>query len=246
MDIRQYVANNWNDFLDIIEGITCEFDAYCWFRGQADEKWQLLPSVKRHPFNQKNKEQYLATDFYIEACRRLKELPVDKAGWISLMQHYGLPTRLLDWSESPLVAMYFALEQIEKFSQTDSAIWALNPQGLNASMGYQGYLFPMDFEIVEEYIKPAFNFEKEPGKIIACCSVENDLRMYIQQSAFTVHSSDQPIERLDTCQNYLRKIIIPSYTKEKFSRQLRLCGFKLSNIYPDIEHISKELKDMFS
>lgn len=45
------------------------------------------------------------------------------------MQHYGVPTRLLDWSENPLVALYFAVENKDK--ETDAAIWMLRPNKLN-------------------------------------------------------------------------------------------------------------------
>ena len=45
-----------------------------------------------------------------------------------MMQHYGAPTRLLDWTESPLLALYFALKQ--NYGYYDAAIWMLNPSAL--------------------------------------------------------------------------------------------------------------------
>ena len=57
--------------------------------------------------------------------------------WLTLMQHYGLPTRLLDWSESPLVALYFALSSDED-AKADAAVWVLNPMKLNKKVGYAG------------------------------------------------------------------------------------------------------------
>ncbi len=55
--------------------------------------------------------------------------------WISLAQHYRVPTRLLDWSENPLVALYFAVEVDEDSNgaQVDGRVWALNPLQLNQS-----------------------------------------------------------------------------------------------------------------
>lgn len=241
---------DWNEYMGAILELTYKNRAKLWYRGHGDCNWNLLPTVKRPPFNItnneiKNKERILATDFYIEACQRMKNHPTDKAGWISLMQHYGLPTRLLDWSESPLIALYFAVSE-DTNSDKDSVIWALNPVLLNSSQGLDACLFPMNYDTVTDFIEPAFRHRKEPNKIIACCSVENDLRMYVQQAAFTVHSTNTPLEQLEGAEKFLHKIIIPKEIKKSFAYQLNLCGFRLSNIFPDIEHISRELKDAFS
>jgi len=57
-------------------------------------------------------------------------IPKDEWDWIFLMQHYRAPTRLLDWSESPLVALYFAL--VDKLQEdSDGALWCMDPIALN-------------------------------------------------------------------------------------------------------------------
>lgn len=77
-------------------------------------------------------EQYITTNFMIHTMRLNPSVPqrYDRASWLTLMQHYGLPTRLLDWSESPLVALYFALSSDED-AKADAAVWVLNPMKLN-------------------------------------------------------------------------------------------------------------------
>lgn len=245
-DIGERRVESWDEFMDLILKLTYKSKTRLWYRGHSEYDWKLLPTVKRSPFNEGNKERFLSTDFYIEACRRMKNTPVDKAGWISLMQHYGLPTRLLDWSESPLIALYFATVDYKMHESADAVVWVLNPVRLNSVQGYDGYLFPMDYETVTEFLEPAFRERNEPNKIIACCSVENDLRMYMQQASFTVHSSNIPLEQDNLAKEFLYKIVIPKEIKGLFATHLDLCGYKLSNIFPDVEHISKELKEMFS
>jgi hypothetical protein len=53
-------------------------------------------------------------------------IPDSKLAWLSIMQHYGVPTRLLDFTESPYVALYFALEAYDPHSSNDFSIFALD------------------------------------------------------------------------------------------------------------------------
>src|SRR5206468_3187827 len=91
-----------------------------WWRGQADREWELVPSVHRPEF--RNHEDCLTQDFIRRARTRFGDCPPEGAwpDWLILMQHHGLPTRLLDWSESPLVAIYFAVTEL---ADKDGALW---------------------------------------------------------------------------------------------------------------------------
>lgn len=66
-----------------------------WYRGQSDNKWKLLLTVKRKPYDKDEYERFLTTNFCIEAKRRMAKVPKDLSGWLSLIQHYGLSTRLV-------------------------------------------------------------------------------------------------------------------------------------------------------
>lgn len=241
-----YYIKSWDEYIDKAFELTRSYGTRLLYRGQADTQWSLLPTVKRKPYNIPDRERRLVNDFYIEASRRIKEVPNNDTGWISLMQHYGLPTRLLDWSESPLVALYFAITEYNKYYDLDSAVWVLNPKRLNAIQGYGSYLYPMNYRTALKFIAPAFRKKaKEMNQILACRAIEYDLRMIAQQAAFTIHSTDTPLEKIGNADEFLCKLIIHKSVKTKFAKQLDILGYNLKNIFPDMEHISKELKDKY-
>ena len=86
------------------------------------------------------------------------------------------------------------------------------------------------------------------GKIIACHGVGCDLRMYVQQSDFTIHSTTERLDqilKLDESCDYFYKIRIPQQIRKQLLVQLDAIGFHESSIYPDMEHIAREEANMY-
>lgn len=241
-----------NDLISEIKRIKSDknFNDLLWFRGHSDKEWDLIPSIQRSNYVKAGVEQLMTNDFYMRACVSMKERPSkDYCGWITLMQHFGLPTRLLDWSLSPLIALFFATNDYDKYSDKDGLLWILRPKLLNKLEGFGSCIYPMDKHTVVDMIKPAFkksgNKMKGKDKIIACYPVEYNIRIYTQQSAFTVHNYKGKITEIGN-DNLLKKYIIPSKFKKEILNELNICGITLRNIYPDIEHIAQELKDFYN
>lgn len=105
-----------------------------YFRGHEDATWQLLSSLDRLVVKTVGPgadflsiESSLIGFFKRQAHAVLRPVPDDHdlLGWLSLMQHYGAPTRFLDWTTSPFVALYFAVKDLDE--SLPGALWALHP-----------------------------------------------------------------------------------------------------------------------
>lgn len=247
--IVKYV-NTIDQLLEFIKNIKETNKHHLWFRGVADESWPLLPSIQRSK-DRIMCEKYIINDFYIKARQVIENSPPKKnyAAWISLMQHFGLPTRMLDWSSSPLIASFFAVEKYEEYFETDAAIWVLTPGLLNRKEGFGTCIYPVDADTAQKMLRPAFKKQRRTtsvdDKILACLSTENNLRMYSQQANFTIHNSLKRLE--DICDDdTLYKIIIPKDSRRSFLTNLEIFGITESFVYPDLEHISNDLKRQYN
>ena len=115
----------------------------------------------------------------------------DHFGWLFLAQHYGVPTRLLDWTENPLVAAYFA---VLDHPDDDGCIWALRISGLNGAFGVSADLIQIRGPAVRDSAASAFTGNKPSDErdALAIDGQESDPRMLAQMSKFTIHSSRTP------------------------------------------------------
>lgn len=225
-----------------------------WFRGQSDSRKSPIPSVLR--------ENYVIHEFDLITSFRLKakefgEIPNNNSidQWLFLAQHFNLPTRLLDWTESPLVALFFAVEKYlfkpEKEINNDSGIWIINPIELNRISMEEGCIPNTWTEgrTALENIKISFGTAKHPSKYpIAVHPSYVHRRVSSQKSTFTIHGTYS--ENMDTIckeiglaeRGYYLKYKIPRTAVRDLIHELNQIGITPSFVMPDKEGLAKELK----
>ena len=105
------------------------------YRGQSNEDWGLQTSIERHirQFDKMKSFEDHSIDTFKNNLRiysKENNQPNSKLAWLAFMQHYGVPTRLLDFSTSPYVALYFAIESAEYSIDGNFSLFAIDYSGL--------------------------------------------------------------------------------------------------------------------
>jgi hypothetical protein len=240
MKIQERTIHNVAELLGAIQSAFNHLSlAAHWFRGHSKAEWNLIPSVHRNYCSED--EVQMTSRFRLAAPTRYPNCPAsgDFARWICLMQHFGLPTRLLDWTESPLAAAYFAI--IHEPCDGDATIWCLSPSDLNKVATDRASIAFLAHERVSLLLKPAFLGGDSPDQSIAVMGQDVDVRMAVQQGGFTIHGCDSPLEKHSEAHRFLQKFVIPQAARETFRKELWILGIRRSMLFPDIENLAREL-----
>lgn len=164
-----------------------------WFRGIPDGRFKLLPGLFRAGNRKPDAESNMFADFWT----KIKDVPIS-GNWerISYMQHYGVPTRLLDWTDHLNVAVYFAVAYSATTRTGDPYIWIMNPFKLNALYCGKRVLFDAVDRIDFDYYAAARS--RFPNELpIALRPTWSNDRIRAQAGGFTVHGrSELPLDDL--------------------------------------------------
>jgi putative transposase len=180
-----------SEYVDAIEGVTSRLGISApkslWFRGQANEHWDLTPSAYRNA-NMNYFEREISRDFRLLAGQFLDEKPANEIEWMFVMQHYGLETRLLDWSESFLTALYFAVEDYK--NPANSVVWVMRPAMLNLAVLGEITITTLDNPILEDYTLGDTHIRARrigAELPVALRPAKNSRRILAQKGGFTLH-----------------------------------------------------------
>lgn len=281
------IVNSVSEYIQEVKNISSkllgEDNHDLWFRGENKSfKTKLIPSIFREKdfFGEElsisniyesrtiTSEQYDCVS-KIEKTLRLKfsinnhiynKNKYSSDSWENyyLMQHYGIPTRLLDWSESALIALFFCVEKLN--SEDNGIIWILNPYRLNElsfslsrtlESKYKDNLYSIHTPqrnkkkstpngILTNYLD--FNFDDNNNFPIAITPIRFDLRMKYQKSNFTIFGNiingllAHPYNT-----KFLDKIIINKDKIEEIKDELYVLGITNESIYPGLEGVAKDV-----
>ncbi|MFJ3450382.1 FRG domain-containing protein [Pseudomonas sichuanensis] len=226
----------WENILKEVSDLLATADAYgCIFRGQRDSNWKLVPGIGRINISN-DSEGSMYFDYRTMAGPLL---PENLAPWslaIS-MQHHGLPTRLLDWTESFAVALFFALRE----GDGTPCVWVLDPYLLNKIQTDSSALYSMS-DIKGDYESLFIDRTvTHTATVLAAAPTRHHPRALSQKSLFTVHfDAHTPLEEI--VPQAVRKIIIPNEVIPEAKRFLLLAGINEFTVFPDLDGLARELR----
>jgi len=242
-----------------------EFPQYVWFRGEPDVETRLLPKLYRPKSDGlEHNENKLLQMFRMKAPSFAPGLIPPRENideWLFLAQHVGLPTRLLDWSENSLLALYFALKQDKP------VVWMLDPMALNTKLKVPNKPIKHDKIIIEKFDEfpltwfrpklPSINighdnirraWEADKGSFDLPVAVHPTYihpRMLAQRSVFTIHGGKkEPIDALVDATIIAKFEILPK-SRQIMLNDLSRLGIQESDAFPDLDGLARELATIY-
>lgn len=195
------------------------------YRGHADAQWKLQASVRREacvPYrgllSRTEYERLVLTEFARRSAPFVRHKPSSTWEWLALAQHHGVPTRLLDWTENPLVALYFAVE--ENDGERDGALLIfrhaappIDPVSVD----------PFTIEKIEVYRPPHIGD-----------------RLVSQASIFTAEPETVPL----TGAGNIELAFVPASAVPQLRLELKRLGVTRSTLFPGLDSIAFEVRSM--
>lgn len=237
MDKKEIEIKSLDEYIKEVCGYKSRSIYFSIFRGQSKDM-DLLPKIARSNLLKKDEilkiEHEILLEFKRKARPYLDEEPKTDLEWIALAQHHGLKTRLLDWTENALTALWFCVGKEPKNLNDNGVVWILTAFDI-----YSYFVDDVDcqnpFEInYTKIYKPSY-FSK---------------RIISQFGIFTVHqildgkNLAEPLNKNKRYTNHLKKIKIPYRAFKGIKQDLIKCGIHSASIFPDLDGLSLHLNEI--
>lgn len=227
-----------------------------WFRGQSDVAWKLTPKLYRAKPPKRGVriiEDEIRQEFIMRAPGLSDAGPLTSWEWYFMMQHFGAPTRLLDWTEGALIALYFAVR--DNKGDRDAAIWILDPWWLNKRVVSEREVIPPGAEIgistadsdrYKPWLPARYSTDKLPEESAAVYPTHSARRISTQRSCFTIHGANETaLEALTSVSDaHIAKATIPRTEILAIRDQLSVAGVDEVTIFPDLDGLGRYLNSV--
>lgn len=242
-------------------------DSAMFYRGQSDASWPIESSLRRHSLGTdyeediNNREYWCLRQFVRRAPGYLERSPADGdyIAWLSLMQHHGTPTRLIDFSHSFYVACYFALRD----AKTDAAVWAIDYSWLNniAEKSFKiklsglrdewdDTIYQQTNQLLSRELKTAAPSGKQcPRGVVFVDPMFSHRRLASQQGLFLV-PLDIDVSFMDNLTHHkqmhpwqFRKVVLQYGMRDEALMHLRAMNITEESLFPGLDGLAREIRD---
>ncbi len=220
-----------------------------WFRGHSQSNWRLVPTLARNADHLGRETEVIKRFIQLAVPHLTEDPPRDDWEWIFLMQHYRVPTRLLDWTESPLAALWFAVSSSAAADGvSDGAFWCLAPLSLNREARFRGRMetelpgFGKD-EVLNSWL-PDRQDQGLAQNPVAATGPRNSRRMAAQLGNFTISDRGSGAIEEIGAQNHVWRFIIPVAAKPTFVEELKLLRFSELTLFPDLDRVATLTREL--
>lgn len=216
-----------------------------WFRGQTSINYQLIPGLARRGKEWISDEALLASRFRQNASALVPVAVRSEWDWLLLMQHYGVPTRLLDWTENPLASLYFAVVSMRErdTSRTNGCVLVLDPRALNSEAYANTSLNDIPTldvdKSLDEYLPSMVRDAANVRPPVAVLAMRMFPRLVAQSGVFTlVHRKATRLDKINGGR-YVGRIIIPGTAKARIAGELAAMGVTRLSLFPELESVAR-------
>lgn len=232
------------------------------FRGQSDANWGLQSTLERvlgDKWSSENARKFenhsldtFKSKYHIYSGT--EHIPKSKLSWLSVMQHYGVPTRLIDFTTSPYIALYFALETYDPLSGKDLSIFAIDYSSLmEASIQH---IKNKDEQFTETKISIQGKQDEIFDEVVDIYSydiawitepIELNARIDRQSGTFLISGNlSKTIDSIVSSNLYasctMMKFVIPAALYEGIYVALRKMSINSKSIYGDLSGLAKSIR----